>query len=322
MPRAKQSESSRCARCQNYGMGFNVRSEQICLACFIRYITMKVIKRLESNKLRAGYGETSKKILVPVSFGVSSLSLLSILDAHMQRRLQQGRHGGYTIYLLFVDESTVLDRAGFLHRIDLLKERFPAYEVATIALQDCFDFGIHIDKEMLTTQGQVGQDSVTNSQRLLHLIAAMPGPSSKADVLEICRRRIIAAYAQRENFDFVLYGDTTTRLSEKTLAETAKGRGGSIPWQHADGNESVEVPYVYPMRDLLRKEVQKYAEIADSLLTDLIAPGEPSIVALSLRNSSIDDIMRQYIESVEENYPSIVANVVRTVDKLRMSDTT
>lgn len=39
-------------------------------------------------------------------------------------------------------------------------------------------------------------------------------------------------------------------------------------------------------------------------------------MSASNKATTIDDLMIQYFESVEENYPSIVANVVRTSSKL------
>jgi len=54
------------------------------------------------------------------------------------------------------------------------------------------------------------------------------------------------------------------------------------------------------------------------LLTGLIIYQESSSnISASSKDATIDDLMAQYFESVEKDYPSIVANVVRTSSKLQ-----
>lgn len=68
------------------------------------------------------------------------------------------------------------------------------------------------------------------------LLGALASPTSRTDVLAVLRARLVVEIAKREGCEGVLWGDTTTRLAEKTLGETAKGRGFSIPWRTADGD--------------------------------------------------------------------------------------
>ena len=275
---------------------------------------------MESNKIRAGYHEASKKILIPISFGVSSLALLHILDAHVQKRSQQGRHGGYSIHLLSINEDVTLDIKHISKGVALLKELFPLYDLSIIPLQDCFTYGIEVDKLLDRRREETKERPMESSQRLQYVLAAAGSPSSKDDILDTLRRRLICAFAEQQGFDFILFGDTTTRLAEKILAQTAKGRGSSASLSNADAIVVPGVPYIFPMRDLLRKEVQMYIESTELPLDSVLVKKDISSAAFSLKNMSIDGLMSQYIESVEENYPSIVSNVVRTTLKLRVPD--
>ena len=71
------------------------------------------------------------------------------------------------------------------------------------------------------------------------------------------------------------------------------------------------------MRELLKKEIAMYAETVEPpldssfILKESTNHGKPTS-----KNTTIDDLMSQYFDSVEENYPSIVANVVRTSGRL------
>lgn len=43
---------------------------------------------------------------------------------------------------------------------------------------------------------------------------------------------------------------------------------------------------------------------------------------VSIKNMSIDEVMRRYVKEQGEKYPGVMANVVRTVGKLQKTSTT
>lgn len=266
------------------------------------------MKRLEANKIRGGFKEAQKTLLLPVSFGASSITLLHLLDQQLQNRAQQGRHAGYNLHALFVDHSTVLEKADVRPTMELLNQRYPAHRYTTISLEDCFEYGVEF--EHFSNGGEA---------RLQDIISSMPSATSKTDFIDIARRRLIIAFAKKHGNDSILFGDSTTRIAEKTLSETAKGRGGALPWLTADG--FMKGTYcIFPMRDLLRKEITAYASMVSPSLTPLISDVSHKVSASS-KDTTIDGLMSQYFESVEQNYPSIVANVVRTSGRLIPPDT-
>ena len=276
--------------------------------CFTKYVTTKVLKRLEANKIRGGFKELQKTLLLPVSFGASSMTLLHILDQQLQNRAQQGRHAGYNLHVLFVDHSTVLEQVDVRTTMELLKQRYPAHSYTTISLEDCFEYGVGFEPFCIGGEA-----------RLQHIILSMPSATSKSDFIDIARRRLIIAFAKKCGNDSILFGDSTTRIAEKTLSETAKGRGGALPWLTADGFTK-GIHCIFPMRDLLRKEITAYASMVSPSLTPLILDVSHKVSASS-KDTTIDGLMSQYFESVEQNYPSIVANVVRTSGRLIPPDT-
>ena len=271
--------------------------------CFTKYVVTKVLKRLEANKIRGGFKEPQKTLLLPVSFGASSITLLHILDQQLQNRAQQGRHAGYNLHVLFVEHSTVLEQLEVRPTMEFLNQRYPTHRYTTISLEDCFEYGVEF--EPFWNGGETC---------LQHIISSMPSATSKTDFIDVARRRLIIAFAKKCGNDGILFGDSTTRIAEKTLSETAKGRGGALPWLTADGFTK-GIHCIFPMRDLLRKEITAYASMVSPSLTPLISDVSHKVSASS-KDTTIDDLMSQYFESVEQNYPSIVANVVRTSGRL------
>jgi len=107
-------------------------------------------------------------------------------------------------------------------------------------------------------------------------------------------------------------------MAERVLSESAKGRGYSLPWQVTDGDTPYGVAFYFPLREVFKRELVQYIMLSglESLMKDSASSKAPS--PASLRNSSIDLLMKQYFESAEEQYPSIVSNVVRTSTRLNI----
>ncbi|KAL8662611.1 MAG: hypothetical protein Q9202_004569 [Teloschistes flavicans] len=278
----------------------------------------KVTKRLESNKLRASFKEAPKSLLLPFSFGVSSTALLHVLD--QQLNYQKARTGrvSFQIHLLFVDQSAVSEQVDFETSWRLLKERFPSHTFSDVSLEDLLDYDSSFELDRLPLQVSATGDVLpAKRNRLEDFLAGLPSSTSRADMAAILRFRLISAFARANKCGSIIYGDSTTSLAQRTLSETAKGRGGAIPWLTADGQSPHGVNIVYPMRDLLRKEIEAYTRMTTPPLTPLTIEHRLRDVALtSSKHATIEELMGQYFDSVEQHYPSIVANVVRTSSRL------
>ena len=315
VPKEDRHGLKRCARCDSLNPTFFVRKDSLCKACLSRYVSTKVYKRLESNKIRGGYNEPAKRILLPVSFGVSSICLLYVLDEHLKNRLEQGRHAGFTLQVLHIDQYC-LGSASIQDQSTALKQRFPAYQFSSMLLEDFWDYNMNIGNFLDETQQRDVAELSSNSEKLQYILSTTRSPTSKADLIAVLRRRLTAAFALQHSCTAILYGDTTTRLAERTLSETANGRGVLLPQLTTDGYAPDGVPVIYPARDVLKKELNLYAQVTEPPLSTLIVEDKRSHPAASAKDNTIDGLMRQYFQSVEEAYPSIVANVVRTTGKL------
>lgn len=287
----------------------------------MKYVTTKAYKRLERNNVRSAFNEPPKSLLLPVSLGVTSISLLHILDEQIRAQLKQSGRTSYTLHILHINHSPLNEQIDHRRHIDLLKERFPSHTYTILSPEDVFDYEVDIEKEIL---GLHPANPLKDDKhaRLQHLISNLPSATSRADIITILRQTLAAEFAKQQGCEIILYGDSTTRLAERTLSETAKGRGGLLPWLTADGLLSSGLRIAYPMRDLLKKEILTFAAMISPSLAPLILDnGSTGQASVSSRSTTIDELMRQYFESVEQNYPSIVANVVRTSSKLEASAT-
>lgn len=219
---------------------------------------------------------------------------------------------------------------------DRVRERFGGrWRLERVGLGDVFevDGGLLGDRERLelmrglkvTGEEVVGGGSgLRGAEILACVLRGLPEASSRTDLLVSLRMRLVTAFARRNGCWIVAWGDSMSRLAEKTLAETAKGRGYSLPWQTGDGETPFGgggggIRFMYPFQDLYRKEIELWADVAsDPLLVDILGRSRTvkNSSLVSSKHLTIDDLMRRYFQGVEESYPSLVANVVRTSNKL------
>lgn len=281
----------------------------------------KCIKRLESFRVDfAAPEQHQRRILLPLSFGVSSLALLHILDRHLKTQKSKTSRTGFAITALCVQPL-----APDVHAEALLRaaaQQYPQHQYASLPLHDIFTL-LPADAPLRALVPRAADDAHADStpQALLaRLATSLTSATARADVLSTLRTRLIVEHAKLTGCESILWGDSTTKLAEKTLAETAKGRGFALPWHVTDGESPFGINMHYPLRDVLKKELASYVDMANPELAALVHKSSSSLTqaSTSSKTTTVDGLMKQYFESVEENFPSIVSNVVRTTSKLEM----
>jgi cytoplasmic tRNA 2-thiolation protein 2 len=226
----------------------------------------------------------------------------------------------YELVVVHVDLYVeTADRNSSYILLEKYKTRFPRHTYSVFGLEEALLLD-NIDWKALGGLAQPPSTGLqaASTEQLQDLVGSMESATSRADIVSTLLTQLLVDVARGNNCESILFGDSTTRLAEKTLTETAKGRGFSLPWQVSDGMSPYGIGFNYPLRDLLKKELVTFSSLITPPLTDLIIhQGSSSHISASSKLTTIDDLMAQYFESVEENYPSIVANVVRTSSRLK-----
>ncbi|KAK5118980.1 hypothetical protein LTR62_000191 [Meristemomyces frigidus] len=296
-----------CRRCQVATPTITVRTEPLCAACFTKYVSTKAVKRMESFRVRHAAAGSERVLLLALSFGACSTTLLHILSQHLAGQVERTGRTGFKLHVLHVDNLSSPEAEC---RISQVRARHPQHLYSSLPLSNVLLLNgvpemLHIDG---TEQDRDG--SLTNA------IANLTSATSRDDMLQLLLRKLVVSFAKTTACEAILWGDSTTKLAERTLAETAKGRGFNIPRAVSDGESPLGIPFYFPMRDLLSKEIMAFTTLVESPLDELVIQ-RASKPIVSTKNTTIDDLMRQYFESVELEYPGIVANVVKTTGKLQ-----
>ncbi|CAN8097283.1 unnamed protein product [Discula destructiva] len=341
-----------CRRCKDNEATLKVRGEAICSSCYLRYVNNKCVKRLEkfAAEIRAAPAQT-KRVLVGLSFGPSSTALVDILKDQMQSHLKKSPTCSPAFDFLVVHVDTDLsatapsgddDSSPSQKLLHGFAEHFPLFKFLRVPLTAVLELDT-IDWSALPAAPD-RDPTVGAAKRLREMFTRLPSTTSKADMLRLLVRHLLISTALREGCSGLVLGCSTTALAELTLGETAKGRGFSIPWMASDGpltiqrfqpplettgegtaedgspgpTKTTKLSVWYPNRELFRNELVCYTTLVEPPLTELISATDAtgSSAVVSHRDVSIDDVMTRYFADVELQYPSIVANVVRTTGKL------
>ncbi|KAL1880495.1 hypothetical protein VTK73DRAFT_5882 [Phialemonium thermophilum] len=341
MDAAGMRETQFCKKCSKREATLTQRSEAVCRDCFVQYVANKCIRHVAGigKEVRPAEGQLSRRYLVALSLGTSSSVLLHILNEYAESILAKDRREPFQLDVVYVDtslsgpESSDEDHLRIEHVLGRYAERYPRFKVQRVPLSTAVGLRM-IDWSALP----VLPSGIEPAEQLRSMFQRLPSTTSQADVLRLLVRHILVAKALESSCQAVLYGHSTTALAELTLAETAKGRGFSLPWQVGDGEVPIEqyggnadvdtqrtelgstrhIRVHHPLRELFRKELETYAALTMPPVADIIpAAGlKAARPVVSYRDLSIEEVAKRYFQSVEENYPSVVANVVRTTAKL------
>ncbi|KAA8913239.1 hypothetical protein FN846DRAFT_930205 [Sphaerosporella brunnea] len=313
MPAA--AEAQQCKRCHAQTSAHILRSTPHCVGCYDHYIRSKCVKRMESYKIKSENPPIT--LLLALSFGASSTTLLHLLDSQIRAQKHRIR---YRLKILHVDERILDPSLPASESLEEVKRRFPQTGgYLSARLEDVYDFAAEE-----TGLERDGEDGGGKEEKLKTLLQRLPSPTSREDLAAVLRTRLIVALARREGCSGILWGDTTTRLADKVLASAAKGRGAQLPFEIGDGPGPFGITYYRPLRDVFKKELVTYiSEIVTPPLLPLCVgfsstPKHSAAAATSGKNITVGELMTQYFESMEAQYPSTVSNVVRMGDRLKL----
>ncbi|EEH22776.2 cytoplasmic tRNA 2-thiolation protein 2 [Paracoccidioides brasiliensis Pb03] len=306
-----------CMDCKVASVTQTVRKRELCQQCFILFIGSKVVKRMEKYRPQNAPKDRQRKLLLPLSFGVSSSSLLHILNLQLERQISNGiGRRAYDIHVLNVAVYGQPDSG----RLDLFRETYPLHTYSQVPLHSIFQYDTAI-KDVISEYGCpefVGDPSMTDAELLNLFLSSPSSATSRTDIGAIIFTRLVVAFAKEHNCDGILWGDSDSRLASKALSNVAKGRGFSASCDVCDGMSPWGIQFNFPLRDLFKFELSTYASVALPKSLIVADPERLSMDNLTNKNMSIENLLAHYIETQGEKYPGIMANIVRTIDKLNV----
>ena len=300
-----------CLKCKKQDVEVvSARKDSYCRECFIIFAKSKYRRAIDAFRLDLGQGDANPRLILAVSGGMSSTVLVDLVYTAVQRT--RGRYHMPVILHINDLEYYQEDSNHIANSLSYIKENYPDMdfvERSMVEVDRYMTSSVHLTPDHTTGNSHVeALDDLTSP--LKECIAALPSRTSQEDVLALYRERLILETAKERDCAGILFGNSATSLAAKTLSLTAKGRGYALPWETADHALSHSgIWSIRPMKGLLRSEVRTYAQLIGVPLPS------PSI-STSGKPTSIDHLTQRYFENLETQFPSLVATVVRTTNKL------
>lgn len=297
-----------CLKCKRMGTELiETRKDLYCRDCFLIFTKSKYRRGMDAFRAGLDPAERNNRMLLALSGGLSSSVLVDLAYTAIART-----RGKYEMpVILHVSESgfSDCDQDSKEAMIAYLKENYP--DIRFIERQmDEIDQYLSSFVPLGTEEHVRADGGASQATTLRACLAALPSNTSQEDVLALYRDRLILETAKEQQCSAIIFGNSATSLAAKTLSLTAKGRGYALPWETADHSLSHSgIWSVRPMKGLMATEIQKYANLIG-------LPSSNTTRRRSGKASSIDDLTQRYFENLEAQFPSLVATVVRTTNKL------
>ncbi|KAJ5139974.1 Thiouridylase cytoplasmic subunit 2 [Penicillium atrosanguineum] len=311
-----------CMDCKDAEAILTTRKRSLCSHCFKLFIQFKILRRMDGHKAPPKIQKEylPSKLLLPLSLGVSSSVLLHILDWQLERqRSNPHSRVAYQLHVLVIEPSTISpSNSSFDSNFEGLQKTFPTHIFTRLPFYSVFEYVPEMKELILEYAGpQFADDSSQSDEaRLAAFRGSVSSATSKDDLDNVLLTRLVVAFAKQDACETILWGDSDTRLSAKTLAGAAKGRGASLTWQVSDGMSPWGVQFEFPLRDINKPELQQYKSVCPEL-SNIVIPDQPIPDNILTKNLSIDELMMRYVETQGAKYPGVMANVSRTANKLQ-----
>lgn len=317
-------DTGKCSRCKDNEATVLSRRELFCQDCFIRFICGKQRKHMGSDRYKVKFSDDVKrdKVILPMSYGKSSLVLLDILISMFEEQTKNPRAKiGFEVDVVHINDSKVIsyqdDVGSVLRKLKnhYALEKYPI-TFTDVGIESILNTGdvssLTLHKDFTSTSTR-GSSSVTMDD----IFEGCPNRASKKDILDVIVKQLIERYAVAKGATSILWAHSMTSLADEVIALTVKGRGSEIFKQLTDGvvpfGES-EIDVVHPLRDCSLGEIEKFVQMK-GLEEFLLVPSD-SPERMMNKQKTINEVVENYFKTVDSSDDNIVSTVVKTGAKL------
>lgn len=151
----------------------------------------------------------------------------------------------------------------------------------------------------------------TQEESLIRSFDSLTTLTSKEELLEVYITQALYSLAKQQNCDAIFFGNNSTNLAIKVLANTAKGKGISLPQDLALSIVKDDIVRVKPLRDVLLNEIEQYAQLSQLEFYEKV-----DLTSGLSGNVSINKITKDFVLGLQLEYPSTVSTISKTAFKI------
>lgn len=317
-----------CQRCKVNSAVLISRKEKFCGECFVFFMRGKQRKQMLDERYKVKYGKVlerlgEQRVLLPVSFGISSLTLLDMIASLLQEQnlAHKGKQGFQLVVLYLKENSEDADK--ITKSFEELAQKYQPVDIKFMIINiDNYNVGERLKTSVSNEFHVLGQKLSTldpaQHMTVSQLLDMSPSRSLRADLQALVYEDIIFRTAITEECQTILFGHSMTRLATEVISLTVKGRGQEIHRAIADGPRTFDkhtIHVIYPLRDILYAEVHAVLKLSGDLSSYVQAPAEQQTKLV--KNMTVQALTSQYFANLDATgYASTASTVVKTAEKL------
>lgn len=286
-------------------------------------------KLMQDERYKVKYGAIaerlgSQKVLLPLSFGSSSLVLFDMIASLLQEQnLAHKGKQGFELVVLHLKEPNFLNSSTQKKEGISFENLAKRYHPVNIAYHEV-DLNTYVMDPILTlsvnNQFEVFAKETDNSQSqtISDFLKQCTTRSLQEDLLNVLKSEIIKHFATKVSCNTIIYGHSLTRLANEVISLTVKGRGLVI--HDSVINKTIkyhnsELHLIFPLRDILKAEVLAIILFDEFLQKFLVQEAKPG--SRLAKNMTVLDLTTQYFDNLDATgYVSTSSTVVKTAEKL------
>lgn len=336
------------------------RKERFSNDCFRKFVSQKQRKQMMSDPyfqdiFKVMYQDrfrTSKEadlqnmqstVLVPLSFGSSSLVMLDVLNDTLteQKTTQRGKTG-FQVDLIICYQTTEEKEAFKELAHNIINTRYASnkekFKFHLIDLDSFFSSSkdclrvVALDARGATAIKANYSVEPSNSYNLKDLLNQCTDRTTREDILSFIRRHLIKKFASQHEQRAIMWGHSMTKLADETISLIVKGRGSeiaaSMDCSKFDEDYNSSFKNLFPMKDILLSEIDAFCLVAkldeflydykpqDTLLIQKVQIINDTKYSTLVKNMTVNEIARKYFDDIEGDYSNVISTVVKTANKL------
>lgn len=151
-----------------------------------------------------------------------------------------------------------------------------------------------------------------NDEQFCEILTSLPDNTSRTDLLDQLRRKLLVSVARKLNCNKVFVADSTMDIASRVLGDICLGRGAQLATLSAFCDaRCTDIKILKPMRDFTQQELIYYSEC------HRLNPVKSKKTNLTIQPAtSIQTLTHNFITGLESEFSSTVSTIMRTAEKL------
>lgn len=317
MSTTHESVGTLCKRCEQEVSVVYSRNDAFCRGCFVRFIRGKQRKQMSDDRFKVKFSEKATQTRVVFDFRLDeydSLVLFDILIEWLKEQRSMGPRSrvGFLLEVVIIDSSRLSKAKDVIEKLKVKysAELLVALSVSFVVINPDAFCSANSDMINLTQDGGVKITINGGSQSTYwKLLDQVDDQSTREDLRSLIHEELLRRFAKDS---IIVKSDSMATLAINILSLTIQGRGSEIATTLTDGPS-----LFHPLRDVLHSELRVYAQL-ESL--DTILPVVKREVvkpeAKSAKCKTIHELVSEYFQSIELEYPEVISTVEKIGSKL------